>query len=270
MYESAYYRNYLGTSAVKRKVAFILATYLSYSVEGASSLPLSINTLQDYDAETQKATTAVSPEVQRKQGPVTPQSPLTKTALTPIYGNIDILNKAHTLHADLSFTASCPDISSHNHYNSNDNKKSKLSEVMVHSTSVAKNSSKSTSVTSSNTDMSSHTYNNITDWVGEKATPNVSVSPTTTPVKTALTKEGPSDHSDDLVEAIKKQFPDMPSRAIAQSLIRNDGNTEQAVKDIKLTQLTGMKLNGITEDDCRKILEQCNWDLSTAAEILCS
>ena len=117
--------------------------------------------------------------------------------------------------------------------------------------------------------MSSHTYNNITDWVEEKATPNV--SPTTTPVETALTKEeGPADDHNDLVEVIKKQFPDISRQVITQSLIRNDGNMEQAVKDIKLSQLTGMKLNGITENDCRTTLEQCDWDLSTAAEILCS
>lgn len=208
----------------------------------------------------------VSPVVQRKQVPITPQSPLTKTALTPIYGNVGTLNKVHTLHADLSFTASCPDIPSHTYHNSNNNKKSKLPEFPA--SNYAKNSLRSTSVTSSNTDGSSH-YQNVTDMVGEKATPNVSISPTTTPVNTALTKEGPSDHGD-LVEVIKKQLPDIPRREITQSLMRNDGNTEQAVKDIKLSQLTGMKLNGITENDCRIILERCNWDLSKAAAILCS
>ena len=261
---------------------YFLADYHLIFIEGASSLPLSINILQDYNVQQS------TPEVQRQQVPVTPQSPLTKRVLTPIYGNADIL-KAHTLHADSDFfTASCPDIPSHTYYNSTNNK-SKSPEVpncIVHSASnsdsVAKNNLKSseippqvesTSVTSSNTDVSSHTYHNITDWVGQKTTPNqspkVDIHPTTTPVKTALTKEVSGDHSH-LVEVIKKQLPDISRREITQSLIRNDGNTEQAVKDIKLNQLINMKLDGITEADCRTILEQCNWDLSTATEILCS
>ena len=270
-----------------------LSSYHLVFPEGASSLPLSINTLGGYNAsdEILAATSTVGskeprsgPEVQ-KQVPVIPQSPLTKKTLTPIYGNADTL-KAQTLPSDLSsLTASCPDIPSHVYYNSTNivnNKRSKLPEVpncVVHSVSssdsVSNNNLKSSEVApqmvqSESTSVTSHIYN-ITDVVGQKTTPNQSpkVAIRTTPVKTALTKEA-SDNDSHLVEVIKNQFPHISRVVIAQFLIRNGGNTDQAVKDIKLSQLTNMKLDGITEADCRTILEQCNWDLSRAAKILCS
>jgi len=226
-----------------------------------------------------------SPEVQKKRVPITPQSPLTKKEL--IYENADII-RAHRLHVD-SFnpvTASCPDISSHIYHNISDldsSTNSNLLKVSNHmqstwsSNPVISSSSGVTEnnlqietsipkrVASNNVDTSSHIYYNFTDTVGKKtASRHLPIVPIHT-----VAKGSPSNHAH-LVDVIKNQMPHISTEVITQCLIRNGGNVEQAIKDIKLYQLTNMELEGITEADCRTALEQFNWDLSKTAEMLCS
>ena len=245
-------------------------------------MPASINTSSEgYDAngQTYNATSAQSsPEVTKKQIPTTQQSPLAKNTLTPTYANAAALIKAQALQLDSdSYTTSCPDIPSHIYYNvpSTAHNNASKSPLIPSSPDCAaqKNLKMSAQVvqselSSSNTNASSHNSRNI---VGQKTTPNQSpqVAIATTPVQPVFKMEASGDQTH-LVKTIEDQLPHIPTRTIVQFLTRSDGNTQQAIQDIKVNQLTSMNLNGITEADCRKILEQCNWDLNRAAEILCS
>lgn len=272
-------------------------------IKGASSLPTAMDGLEDYsgDVETQGATSVSSKEPQSSievrimQVPATPQSPLTKTA--SIYGNADAI-KAQRLHLDSSsFAASCPDIPSHVYQNTADiissashevpscvvhppstpdrvissSSENNLKSTEVSSQMVELESNSSVPVTPNNADITSHTYYNTSDLVGKESTPKQSpVQPTVVKSNTfPVAKQAPGDYAH-LIDVIKYQFPHIANVVITEFLIRSGGNAEEAMKDIKLCQLTAMKLEGITEADCRTILEQCNWDLSKAAEILCS
>ena len=258
-----------------------------------------MDTLKGYDASdetlentTKKSATGtkkpqLTPEARKKQIPVTPQSSLTEK--TAIYGNADTI-KAHKLHLDLnSFTASCPDIPSHIYQNTTNGKSLEvpIAHPVPNGLGVAENNLKSSEVppqmvqsewdsskhvTSSDTDISSPIYYNTTD-LGKKTDPKqlpiaTHAKPVTTNISAAI-NEAPGEYAH-LIDVIKKQFPHITTVVITQFLIKNGGNTEQTLKDIKVSQLTDMKLEGFTEADCRAILEQCNWDLSKAAEILCS
>lgn len=212
-----------------------------------------------------------SPGAQSRQLLATPQSPLTKQAF--IYENVDNI-RVQNLRLDSSpFTASCPDISSQNVVNS---KSSTFGSAVPNSLSVTVNNTRpseipsqmvqSEFVTSSKVDPSLHTYCNISDLAVKKTpprqSPNVAICSTST-------ASGHSDYAQ-LIDIIKNQFPHTPAVTIKQALLRTGGDVEQAIKDIKLSKLNDMKVAGLTEADCRALLEQCDWDLSKAAEMLCS
>ena len=249
-------------------------------------MPASINTSSEgYDdsGQTHDATSAQSsPEVTKKQIATSQQSPLAKNALTPTYANADAFIKAQALQLDSdSYTASCPDIPSHTYYNilSTPNNNALKSPLIASSyDSPAQSDLKTSKIqpqamqlepTSNDTNTSSH---NSDDLVGEETIPKLlakEVAIPTTPDQPVLKMEASGDQTH-LVSAIKDQLPHIPTRTIVQFLTRNDGNTQQAIEDIKVNQLTSMNLNGTTEADCRIILEKCDWDLNRAAEILCS
>ena len=241
-----------------------------FSIEGSASLPSSMDTI-DCDAasvEMQVPTTEGSAttdsreslELQRKQRSATPQSPLCTIKVQ----NSNI------------FTASCPDISSPTYYNTTinlvDSKELRspavVPQCVVHSASTSTDSivsshldksddvsevppqTKSTSVAYNG---SSHTYHKmINNETLPKQPPNIVVH---SKIDTSPPAIASGDHAHS-VDIIKDQLPHVSKGVIAQVLMRNSGDTEQTIKDIKLQQLTNTKPEDITEADSRIALEQ--------------
>ena len=246
-------------------------------------MPASINASSEgYDDgdQTHDTTSAQSsPEVMKKQIPIIQQSPSAKNALTPMYASHYAFIKAQALQLD--YTASCPDILSHTYHNipstlNNNALKSPLIASSYDSpgqsdlkTSKIQPQAMQLEPTSNDTNTSSH---NSGDLVEEETIPKQlakEVAIPATPDQPVLKMEA-SGNQTHLVSTIKDQLPHIPTTTIVQFLTRNDGNTQQAIQDIKVNQLTSMNLNGTTEADCRVVLEKCNWDLNRAAEILCN
>jgi serine/threonine protein kinase len=68
----------------------------------------------------------------------------------------------------------------------------------------------------------------------------------------------------DSLWALKREFPDLKDDALYDSLMKNNGNIDMAIDDVKVEQLMGFGLEYITREDCHRALRHCGGKVDRA------